>query len=129
MAATGLVTARLAGVAVRVCDDDHVTVVDDDLAARLVAAMDTQLVGATRRRLRRDDVCGVCRAPLTLPGRTTETPVVDDTGPSVVTLSPTMEMVRCPSCGAEQLPTEVAGALRDLLPTLVATIEAPPGQR
>ncbi len=116
------VTARLEGVAVLVCDRGHREVVDRDLARRLLAAVDAQLLVARPRRLRRDDACGDCGAVLTMPGRTTETPVVADGGPTVVTLVPTMEMVRCPDCGREQLPTATGSTLHALVEALVAAM-------
>lgn len=122
---SGTVTARLDGAVAWRCDDGHVALVDHDLAARLGRATDAQLVTARRRRLRRDDACGACGEPLTLLGRRSETPVVDDTGPSVVTLSPTMPMVRCPACSTEQVPVEPAAALRALLGPLAAATSTP----
>lgn len=123
---TGEVTARLEGVAAWVCESRHVEAIDPTLVPRLRGAVSTQLVTAQRRRLRRDDACGRCGQALTMPGRRTETPVVDDSGPDVVTLSPTMVMVRCPACGTEQVPHGVAMALDALLPVLVRAATEPP---
>jgi len=116
------VAVRLEGVGVLVCDDGHAEVVDVDLAERLSAAIDGQLLTARNRPLRRDGACGDCGGILALPGRTTETPVVDDTGPTVVTLVPTMPMVRCPDCGREQVPAAVAGTLADVVRAVVQAV-------
>lgn len=110
---------RLEGVGAWVCDDGHAEVADGRLAARLLDAVDAQLLSARNRPLRHDDACGQCGAVLTLPGRTTETPVIDDTGPTVVTLTPTLPMVRCPSCGREQVPATTSQALTDLVRAVV----------
>lgn len=126
----GPVTLRLEGVGAWRCDAGHVEAADRTLATRLRAALATQVVQARRRRFRGVDRCGLCAADLTMPARSTETPVVDDTGPTVVTLTPTMPLVRCPQCGREQVPSEVGGVLQDLLDLVVADVDdlgGPPG--
>ncbi|MBY5163181.1 hypothetical protein [Salsipaludibacter albus] len=120
----GIVVLRLEGVGVEVCDDGHVTVVDDGLADHLVASLRGQLLVAGRRRLLRRDTCGNCGEDLALPPRTTETPVVDDDGPTVVTLVPVAPMVRCSACGREQYVAAVADRLEALVPRAVTAVAA-----
>lgn len=118
----GGVTARLEGVGVEVCPDGHARAVDDRLAERVHRALAGQVLLAQSRLLRREDACGDCGAALTMPGRRTQTPVVDDGGPTVVTLVPDATMVRCPDCGREQFSPAVAAALDDLVDALVAAV-------
>lgn len=118
------VTARLEGVVVLACDDGHHEVADRDLAAHLHAGLADQLLVARPRRLRRDDACGGCGAVLTLPARRTETPVVVDDGPSVVTLVPDLPMPRCPDCGREQVAPTTSRTLHALVEALAAAVGA-----
>lgn len=118
------VTARLEGVVVLVCDDRHREVADRDLAAHLHAGLADQLLVARPRRLRREDACGACGAVLTLPARRTQTPVVVDDGPSVVTLVPDLPMPRCPDCGREQVAPSTDRTLHALVEALAAATGA-----
>ncbi len=113
---------RIEGVGVLVCDDGHAEVADDDLAGHLLTAMDGQLLTARSRPLRHDDACGDCGGLLTMPGRSTQTPVVDAAGPTVVTMTPSLPMVRCPDCGREQVPSAVGRALVDLVLVVVDAV-------
>lgn len=118
----GIVALRLEGVGVEVCDDGHVAVVDRDLATHLRTSLHGQVLVSGRRRLARRDTCGHCGEDLGLPPRTTETPVVDDDGPTVVTLVPVAPMVRCAACGREQFLASVASRLEALVPRAVAVV-------
>lgn len=112
MDAAGL---RLDGVGVYRCEVGHTTIADHDLEQRILTAIDDRLLTSKSRLLRRNDTCGDCAAPLTLPGRRTEVPVPFPSPFGVVTPTVVTTMVRCPECGRDQLPRGVA----DLLPRLV----------
>lgn len=79
----------------------------DPVPAGAVAdeAVHDALPHATRRGLRRREVCGRCGAELTMPVRRTEraVTVVDERMP-VTTLRFDLPSTRCPGCGAEQVP-------------------------
>lgn len=115
-------TLRLDGVGVYVCDRGHATVADDEVAARVVAAIRDGLLQARRRRLRRHDACGDCGADLVLLGRRTDTPVPTTTPFGVVTPTLDATMLRCPDCGREQLPPDVVARLPALVEAAVATV-------
>lgn len=117
------VLVRVEGIGVLVCAAGHAEVVDETLADHLVDRLAEQVLVAEHQRLRRRDVCGHCGAVLTMPPRITETPVVDDAGPTVVTLTPVAPMVRCPDCGREQYIAAVAGLLAELTRAAVADLE------
>lgn len=107
---------RVDGVVVDRCATGHATVADDDLAERIVAAVDERLLVSRSRMLRSDDACGDCGGVLSLPGRATEVPVPFTAPSGVVTPTLAMTMVRCPDCGRDQVPASV----RDVLPALAA---------
>lgn len=80
-----------------------------DLADRLVAAAREELLAARSGRLRRRARCGACGTDLTVPGRRTVRSVSTAVpGLGVVRLTLDLPLLRCPGCGREQLPAEVA---------------------
>lgn len=110
------VTVRVQGLAVARCDDGHATVRPDRAAGRLSTEVGTRLLVAERRGLvRRQDHCGACGAALVLPSRVTDTPVPTDLDGQVVTPIVDAPMARCPDCGLEQLPPDVADRVDRLL--------------
>lgn len=114
--ADGDVTVSVQGLAVSRCGDGHVTVRPDGAAERLSNEVGTRLLVAERRGLvRRRDHCGACGALLVLPSRVTDTPVPTDLDGQVVTPIVEAPMARCPDCGLEQLPPDVADRVDRLL--------------
>lgn len=110
------VTVSVQGLAVSRCGDGHVTVRPDGAAERLSSEVGTRLLVAERRGLvRRRDHCGACGAVLVLPPRVTDTPVPTDLDGQVVTPIVEAPMTRCPDCGLEQLPPDVADRVDGLL--------------
>lgn len=107
---------RLDGVGLYRCVAGHTMIADHNLAQRILTAIDDHLLTSKSRLLRRNDTCGDCEAALTLPGRRTEVPVPFPSPFGVVTPTMVTTMVRCPECGRDQLPRNVA----DLLPRLVS---------
>lgn len=110
------VTVSVQGLAVSRCEDGHVMVRPDGAAERLSDEVGTRLLVAERHGLvRRRDHCGACGAGLVLPARVTDTPVPTDLDGQVVTPIVEAPMARCPDCGLEQLPPDVADRVERLL--------------
>lgn len=106
----GAVSAIVEGAPVLACPQGHHTEeLRSDLADILIAEVRDQLLVSRRSRFRGRHRCGACAAELTIPGRRTVRSVsrsVADVG--VVRVTFDLPMLRCPGCGLEQLPAEVA---------------------
>lgn len=109
------------------CPQRHGATPERAVAAAMEAT--DRAVPRARGRLLRGEVCGSCRAPLTMPARratrvvTVEPP---DGSLPVFTLRFDLPAVRCTECGVEQLPTR---SQEDLVVAVPALFErgTPPG--
>jgi uncharacterized protein with PIN domain len=117
----GAVAAVVHGADQLVCPEGHHhEELVADLADRLTSAVREQIPGADRTRVRRRLRCGCCDAELTIPGRRTQRSVSTRVpGVGVVRLTFDLPMLRCPGCGREQLPAEVA---RDDVPASIRAV-------
>ncbi len=106
----GAVSATVEGVRETACPDGHDPLAAvPELVAALGGAVDRELLVARRTRVRRTLRCGACDAALTIPGRrTTRSVATTVTGSGVVRVTLDVPMLRCPECGLQQLPPEVA---------------------
>lgn len=118
----GAVTAVVDGAPVLACPEGHHRQeIRCDLVELLRSQVDEDLLASRRTRLRRQLRCGACDAELTMPGRRTVRSVsrfIEDVG--VVRVTFDLPMLRCPACGLEQVPEEVAE--RDLGPAISAAL-------
>lgn len=126
----GSVSAVIDGAPVLACPDGHHREeIRADLALLLGDQVDEEILASRRTRLRGKLRCGACDTELTIPGRRTVRSVsrlVDGVG--VVRVTFDLPMLRCPGCGLEQVPGEVAE--RDLAPAVRAAlgVSAAPGR-
>jgi predicted RNA-binding Zn-ribbon protein involved in translation (DUF1610 family) len=102
------VTVEVRGLAVSTCAAGHQDVRPSQPLDHCRRAIDDQVLHAGRRPLRRGSACGSCGASLDLPPRTTEVPVPFDADGVVVTVVLRAPLVRCPSCGEQQVTREIA---------------------
>ncbi|MBW3657990.1 MAG: hypothetical protein KY457_05085 [Actinobacteria bacterium] len=119
---TGAVSAVVEGAPVLACPQEHhVEELRPDLASVLATQVREDLLVSRRTRLRRQHRCGACDAELTIPGRRTVRSVSRRVeGVGVVRVTFDLPVLRCPACGSEQLPAEVAE--RDLGPAVRAAL-------
>lgn len=118
----GSVSAVVDGATVLACPEGHhAEPARPDVAALLLAQVSEELLVSRRTRLRRQLRCGACDAELTLPGRRTVRSVsLFVEGLGVVRVTFDLPMLRCPGCGLQQVPEEVAQ--RDLGPAVSAAL-------
>lgn len=106
----GSVSAIVDGAAVLACPEGHHREeIRADLDDLLRTGIEDELLVSRRTRWRRQRRCGACGTELTMPGRRTVRSVsrfVEDVG--VVRVTFDLPMLRCPGCGLDQVPEEVA---------------------
>jgi hypothetical protein len=110
------------------CSEGHGATPEQAVAAAMEAS--DRSIHRARGRLLRGDVCGSCRAPLTMPARrATRVVTVEPPGGSipVFTLRFDLPAVRCTECGVEQLPTRSQEDLVVAVPALFERGTAPGG--
>lgn len=112
----GDVVVRVAGLARTRCREGHVEVVPAGARDVALDAVAGHLLAArTRGVVRRRAVCGDCDTDLVLPPVRTERVVPVDVEGRVLTITVGATMARCPGCGREQLTTEAAAAVPDVV--------------
>lgn len=123
----GTVSAVVEGAPVLACPEGHHREeIRPDLPQVLLDGVREEVLASRRTRVRRQLRCGACDAPLTMPGRRTVRSVSRPVeGVGVVRVTFDLPMLRCPGCGLEQVPEEVAE--RDLGAAVSAALG--PGSR
>jgi len=106
--AIGPVEVEVRGLEASTCDAGHRRHRPADPVTACQRAITDQVLHATRSGIRRREVCGACGDALTLPPRTTELPVPFSADDVVVTVVMRAPLVRCPSCGEQQVTREIA---------------------
>jgi hypothetical protein len=106
----GAVSAVVEGAPVLVCPEGHHREeLRSDLDSLLEQEVREAVLASRKPLLRRQLRCGDCDAELTVPGRRTQRSVSARVqGLGVVRVTFDLPMLRCPSCGLEQLPRKVA---------------------
>lgn len=102
------VTVEVRGLLASTCQAGHRQDVPADPMGACRRAVADQVLHASRKGFRRGNACGACGVALTLPPRITEVPIPFDPDGVVVTVVVRAPLVRCPSCGEQQVTREVA---------------------
>ncbi|MBW3620199.1 MAG: hypothetical protein KY461_08140 [Actinobacteria bacterium] len=118
----GSLRAVVDGPVVAACPEGHVTgPVRPELGDLLLERVREELLVSRRTALRRRLRCGACGDELTIPGRRTVRSVsLHVPAVGVVRVTFDLPMLRCPGCGQQQVPQEVAE--RDLAPAVSAAL-------
>lgn len=118
--AADAVVVRIQGLARATCGAGHVHLLPDRAAHHAGTGVRERFVVArTRGLLRRRERCGDCGDELILPPRQSDRPAPLDVGGRVLTILVESPMVRCPSCGRDQLPAAVGPTVDALVAAAV----------